>query len=55
MVKWYDYIAAIVIADLLLTIFLTVPIFGAVIAFVIYEYVWEGYCQYRLQMEEDDE
>ena len=51
MIRWYDYIAAFLVADLLLTVFFTIPIFGAIIAYAIYEYSWTGYCEFRLRQE----
>ena len=33
--------------------FFTVPIFGAIIAYVIYDVLWgKVYCEFRLQVEE---
>jgi hypothetical protein len=52
MVRWYDWIAAVVYAYLIMYFFFTIPIFGAIIAYMIYEYLWgHVYCQYRLQQE----
>jgi TRAP-type mannitol/chloroaromatic compound transport system permease small subunit len=51
MIRWYDYIAALIMAEVLLTIFFTVPFFGAIIAYVLYEYVWDLYCNFRLEQE----
>jgi len=51
MVRWYDYIAAFLMADVLATMFFTIPAFGAIIAYMIYEYGWNYYCQFRLEQE----
>jgi TRAP-type mannitol/chloroaromatic compound transport system permease small subunit len=53
LIRWYDYPAALLAADLLLTTFFTIPIVGAIIAYVMYEYGWEAYCQFRLRQEEN--
>jgi len=51
MIRWYDYIAALLTADILATTFFTVPIFGAIITYVLYEYGWNRYCNFRLEQE----
>jgi hypothetical protein len=51
MIRWYDYGAALLVADIILTTFFTIPIFGAIIAYAMYEFGWTGYCEYRKQME----
>lgn len=47
MIRWYDYIAAFLMADVLATLFFTVPVFGAIAAYVLYDYGWGWYCTYR--------
>ena len=52
MVRWYDWVAAIAYAHLIMYFFFTIPIVGAIIAYMIYEYLWgHVYCQFRLQQE----
>ena len=51
MIRWYDYVAAILAADILVTTFFTIPIVGAIIAYTMYEFGWEAYCQFRLEQE----
>jgi len=53
MIRWYDYPAAFMAADVMATSFFTIPVFGAIIAYVFYEYVWGWYCNYRLEQEEN--
>ena len=53
MIRWYDYPAALLMADVLATMFFTVPVFGAIIAYGVYEYGWGWYCNYRLEQEEN--
>ena len=52
MIRWYDYIAAFIAADVLLTVFFTIPVFGAIIAYMMYEFGWESYCQDRKENEQ---
>jgi hypothetical protein len=51
MIRWYDYLAAFLAADLILTAAFSIPWIGFVVAYAMYEYGWEAYCQYRLKME----
>jgi hypothetical protein len=51
MIRWYDYLAAFLAADLILTSAFSIPWIGFVVAYAMYEYGWEAYCQYRLKME----
>lgn len=51
MVRWYDYIVAFIVADVLATLFFSVPLFGAILAYVLYEYGWDSYCKFRLERE----
>ena len=53
MIRWYDYPAAFLMADVMATSFFTIPVFGAIIAYVVYEYGWSWYCNYRLEQEEN--
>ena len=54
MVRWYDYPTAVVYSYLIMYFFFTIPIFGPIIAYMIYEYLWEHmYCQFRLQQENE--
>lgn len=46
MIEWYDIVMAIVFAWVLLNI-VFVPYIGFVWAYVLYEYGWNAYCQYR--------
>jgi hypothetical protein len=51
MIRWYDYPAAFLMADVLATSFFTIPVFGAIIAYVLYEFGWNWYCNFRLEQE----
>ena len=52
MIRWYDWPAAVIYAYLIMYFFFTIPIFGAILAYMIYEYLWgQVYCQFRLQQE----
>jgi hypothetical protein len=52
MIRWYDIVAAISCSYLIMYFFFTVPIIGAIIAYVMYEYLWgQVYCQFRLMQE----
>ena len=51
MIKWYDYIIAIAFADLLLTIAVVVPFIGFIVAYAVYEYGWDFYCNWRYEQE----
>lgn len=53
MIRWYDYIAAFLAADLMLTIAFTVPYIGFVAAYAVYEFGWEFYCEFRKAQELD--
>lgn len=53
MIRWYDYLGAFLIADVMVTSFFTIPIVGAIIAYGLYEYVWNWYCQFRLEQENE--
>ena len=51
MVRWYDYVIAWMAAEVMLTAFFSLPIIGAIIAYMMYEYGWNSYCQFRLHQE----
>jgi uncharacterized membrane protein YcaP (DUF421 family) len=51
LIRWYDYIAAFVMADVMMTSFFSVPVLGAVIAFGLWE-LWKYYCEYRKGQED---
>ena len=51
MIRWYDYLAALLAADIMLTIAFTIPYVGLVAAYALYEFGWESYCQWRLNQE----
>ena len=53
MIRWYDYIAAFLAADLMLTIAFTLPYIGFVAAYAVYEFGWEFYCEFRKAQELD--
>jgi len=53
LIRWYDYPAAFIMADILVTTFFTIPFAGAIIAYMLYEYGWNWYCQYRLEQENE--
>jgi hypothetical protein len=52
MIRWYDYIAAFIVADLTFALFFGVPIFGGIAAYLLVFYVWDYYCEYRKSMEQ---
>ena len=49
MLRWYDFAFAIFVADIILTAFFAIPFIGAILAYVIYEYGWNLYCEFRAQ------
>jgi hypothetical protein len=51
MIRWYDYPAAFLAADLMMTAFFTIPIIGAIIAYMLYDIGWNAYCNFRLEQE----
>jgi hypothetical protein len=51
LIRWYDYIIAFVTADFMTTAAFSIPWVGFVVAYAMYEYGWEAYCQYRLRQE----
>jgi len=51
MIRWYDYPAAFLAADIITTMAFNVPYVGFVAAYALYEYGWLAYCQYRLTQE----
>ena len=51
MIRWYDYPAAFLAADLMMTGALSIPWIGLVVAYAMYEYGWEAYCNWRLKQE----
>ena len=53
MIRWYDYPAAFLAADLMLTTAFAIPWVGFVVAYGMYEYGWEAYCQWRLEQENE--
>jgi len=50
MIRWYDYIAAFVFANVLLVIAFF-PYIGFIAAYAAYEYGWNWYCNFRLEQE----
>lgn len=54
MIRWYDYPAAIVFAYLIMYFFFTIPIAGAILAYMVYEVLWgQLYCQFRWKQENE--
>ena len=54
MIRWYDYPAAIAFAYLIMYFFFTIPIAGAILAYMVYEVLWgQLYCQYRWKQENE--
>ena len=51
MIRWYDYIAAFIVADLTVAFFFGVP-FGGVVAYLLVFYVWDYYCEWRKDRED---
>ena len=50
MIRWYDYLIAFLVADVMATA-LKAPIIGAFIAWGIYELWMNVYCPWRLEQE----
>jgi len=51
MIRWYDYLAAFLFADIIITVAFAVPFIGFVVAYAMYEYGWDSYCKWRLEQE----
>lgn len=51
MIRWYDYPVAFIFAEMLLVTAFSLPGFGFVVAYVIYEYGWDYYCKWRYEQE----
>jgi len=51
MIRWYDYVAAFIVADLTAALFFGIPGFGGVAAYLLVFYVWDYYCEYRKDAE----
>lgn len=47
MIRWYDYAAAFLFADAMQASFFGLPVFGAVIAYLLYEVWMNYYCDWR--------
>jgi len=52
MIRIYDIIIAFIFSWILLNVAF-IPYIGVIAAFLMYEYVWDYYCQYRLKQEND--
>jgi len=51
MIRWYDYVAAVTAADLMIGFVFNGSIFGGMVAYMIYE-LWDTYyCQWRRKKE----
>ena len=51
MIRWYDYIIAIGFANVLLIIAIDIPFIGFLVAYAVYEYGWDFYCNWRYEQE----
>ncbi len=51
MIRWYDYPAAFLMADLMMATAFNIPLIGFIIAYAMYETGWKAYCQWRKCME----
>ena len=51
MIRWYDYPVALIVAQVMITMFFTNIIVGAIIAYIIYDEFWKSYCNLRLKQE----
>jgi hypothetical protein len=51
LIRWYDYPAAFLTADLMMTTAFSIPWVGFIVAYAMYEYGWEAYCNWRLKQE----
>lgn len=55
MIRWYDVLAAFILADFLLVSAFSIPYIGAIVAYGLYEYVWmQFYCAWRLNQEDGE-
>lgn len=52
MIRWYDYIAVFLVADLIMAS-LFIPYIGWVIAWVLFEVIWDAYCLFRKAQEKN--
>jgi hypothetical protein len=50
MIAYYDIVIAVVFAWILLNVAF-IPYIGFIAAYAMYEYVWDAYCQFRLEQE----
>ncbi len=51
MIRWYDYVIALVFADAMITLFFGLPVIGAIASYGIY-YAWKDiYCSWRRDIE----
>jgi hypothetical protein len=51
MIRWYDFVAAFIVADLSAAFFFSIPIIGGILAYALVVPVWDYYCKYRLEQE----
>ena len=51
MIRWYDYLAAFLMASAMFNAFFAVPIIGAFIAYGVYEMWMNVYCPWRYSQE----
>jgi hypothetical protein len=51
MVRWYDYLLAFLVADVMQAFFFGVPILGGFVAYALYMVWVYVYCDYRKGME----
>ena len=52
MIRWYDYIAAFMVADVTASLFFGIPIVGGIIAYFLATFGWDSYCEWRKDMED---
>jgi len=51
LIRWYDYLAAFIVADLTVALFFGIPILGGFAAYLLVFHVWDIYCEYRASIE----
>ena len=49
--RWYDYLAAFIVADIATVFLFTIPLFGGIFTYIVCKYGWDAYCEYRKEME----
>ena len=53
MIRWYDYPAAFLAADVMMFVAFNIPWVGFVVAYAAYDIGWKAYCELRLRQENE--